>query len=407
MALPSLPKIDPNAIMAAANQQATSIYDPILQQINAQYQRERDAAIARQQQMASATDQAYASARDPLANVYNSAIKQGTELENAVSNRLKGVGDSRGADFASRLAAMGAPQTGAAEELQTTYKGADAAGFAKGMNDVGRLVSRGAEARSFLEKQPGLARQQSQAELSEALRGMFDKYTDDTGELMANLPGQVQSIYDKLYGNATDERDNQNANAWAQVKFIQEQMQANQEAKIVAAKLGDSKAARAAAAREKALNRELQVWKAQLTDTRVRELDNPQPVASGPNLKYNPDGTPNPNYNPQAGGNDNETIDTPGSAKRNRVVNAINNELFNKGQKRQWVTAAYNWNVVASRINGVMRNLGVDPNSPTGIQFRKTAFGKLGVPTGPKGNPTVGPKGRSGTVKPRTTGKPK
>jgi hypothetical protein len=260
--------------MAAANQQATSIYDPILQQINAQYQRERDAAIARQQQMAAATDQAYASARDPLANVYNSAIQQGTELENAVSNRLKGVGDSRGTDFAARLAQMGAPQTGAAQELATKYKGADAAGFAKGMNDVGRLVSRGAEARGFLEKQPGLARQQSQADLAKSLQEMFSDYSDQTGELMANLPGQVQSIYDKLYGTASEENEARNSNAWKQVAFIQEQIQANQEAKIVAQQLGDKKAARAAQAQQKALDRELAQWKAQLSqETQIRGQD--------------------------------------------------------------------------------------------------------------------------------------
>jgi hypothetical protein len=225
--------------------------------------------------VASATDQAYANARDPLANVYNSAIKQGTELENAVSNRLKGVGDTRTADFAARLAQMGAPQTGAAEELATKYKGADAAGFAKGMNDVGRLVSRGAEARGFLEKQPGLARQQSQAELAKSLDEMFKGYTDETGDIMAKLPGEVQSIYDKLFGNATSERNDQNQNAWQQVKFIQEQLAANQEAKVVAATLGDKKAVRAAAANDKALNRELQRWKAQLSAETSLATDNP------------------------------------------------------------------------------------------------------------------------------------
>jgi hypothetical protein len=405
VALPGLPKLDPAAIMAAANQQAKGITDPILAQINAQYQRERDAAIARQQQMAAATDQAYASARDPLANVYNSAIQQGTELENAVSNRLKGVGDSRSSDFAARLAQMGAPQTGAAQELATKYKGADAAGFAKGMNDVGRLVSRGAEARSWLEKAPGLARQQSQAELATALQEMFSDYSDDTGELMANLPGQVQSIYDKLYGTASDERNDQNANAWAQVKFIQEQIAANQEAKVVAATLNDKKAARAAAAEDKRLNRELQRWKAQLqADTSTANDNPPTPttkVMGNKTYQWNGSTWVPIGPAPAGTGDEDETVDTPGSAKRGRVVNAINNELFVKGQKRQWVTAAYNWNIVTTRINGVMRNQGVDPNSPLGIQLRKNAFTKLGVTTGPKGNPTMGPKGRSGSDRPR------
>jgi hypothetical protein len=382
MALPSLPKIDPNALMATANQQAQGIYSPILAQINAQYQRERDAAIARQQQMAQATDQAYASARDPMANLWNSAIQQGTELENAVSNRLKGIGDTRGTDFAARLAQMGAPQTGAAQELATTYKGADAAGFAKGMNDVGRLVSRGAEARSFLEKQPGIARQQSQKELAEALREMFESYSDNTGELMANLPGQVQSIYDKLYGQRTDEREAQNTNAWKQVQFIQEQIQANQEAKIVAAQLGDKKAARAAQARQKALDRELQMWKAQLqAETDAATPSKPSAKSSAANRKFNPDGSPNPNYTPPTAAKDSGGGVTAAQKRlrQNQAKADIRRELLNpdtqqlrqgwKNQPRGKIEAA---------INAILKDNGISTNSPEGRSIRRSFTLRVG-----------------------------
>jgi hypothetical protein len=387
VALPSLPRIDPNAIMAAANQQAKGITDPILAQINAQYQRERDAAIARQQQMAAATDQAYASARDPLANVYNSAIRQGTELENAVSNRLKGVGDTRGTDFAARLAQMGAPQTGAAQELATTYKGADAAGFAKGMNDVGRLVSRGAEARSWLEKAPGLARQQGQADLSKELQEMFSDYSDDTGELMANLPGQVQGIYDKLYGTANDERDAQNTNAWKQVAFIQEQIQANQEAKIVAQQLGDKKAARAAAAEDKRLNRELQIWKAQLSaDTRVATDNPPAPTTKVMgNKTYQYDQATgkwvvigNAPAGSGGGGAGGETA-AQKRLRQNQAKTDIRRELLNpntqqlrqgwKGQPRGKIEAA---------INAILKDNGIPPGSPEGKNIRRSFTARLG-----------------------------
>jgi hypothetical protein len=378
--------------MAAANQQATSIYDPILQQINAQYQRERDAAIARQQQMAAATDQAYASARDPLANVYNSAIQQGTELENAVSNRLKGVGDSRTTDFASRLAQMGAPQTGAAQELATTYKGADAAGFAKGMNDVGRLVSRGAEARSFLEKQPGLARQQSQKDLSEELREMFEGYTDQTGELMANLPGQVQSIYDKLYGTASDERNDQNANAWAQVKFIQDQIKANQEAKVVAATLGDKKAARAAAAEDKRLNRELQVWKAQLSaDTRVATDNPPAPTTKVMgNKTYQYDQATGKwvvigNAPAGSGAKPKGNTAAQQRLRENQAKADIRRELLNpetqqlrqgwKGQPRGKLEAA---------INRILKQNQIKTDGPVGKSIRRAIMGNLGYKLPPR-----------------------
>src|SRR5688572_24779973 len=122
MALPSYTPPNPDPIWGQANQQAQSIYQPILDQINAAYDRERQAAIARQAQLAQATDAAYQSARAPMEQLWSNAIQQGTTLENAVSNRLKGVGESRTADFASRLASINAP-TGA-EDLSKTYQGA-------------------------------------------------------------------------------------------------------------------------------------------------------------------------------------------------------------------------------------------------------------------------------------------
>jgi hypothetical protein len=282
---------------------------------------------------------------------------------------------------------MGAPQTGAAEELQTTYKGADAAGFAKGMNDVGRLVSRGAEARGFLEKQPGLARQQSQAELAKALQEMFSDYTDQTGELMANLPGQVQSIYDKLYGQRTDERDAQNTNAWKQVAFIQEQVQANQEAKIVAAKLGDQKAARAAAAREKALGRELEVWKAQLAaDTRVATDNPPTPttkVMGNKTYQFNPaTGAWEVIGNAPAGSGGGGTGGETAAQKRlrqNQAKTDIRREFLNPNtqQLRQgWKDQPRG--AIERAINGILNDNGVPANSAEGKTIRKSFMTRMG-----------------------------
>jgi hypothetical protein len=239
------------------------------------------------------------------------------------------------------------------------------------MNDVGRLVSRGAEARSFLEKQPGLARQQSQAELANALKEMFDSYSDDTGELMANLPGQVQSIYDKLYGQQSDENEARNTNAWKQVQFIQEQIQANQEAKIVAAQLGDKKAARAAQARQKALDRELAVWKAQLSQqTQIRGQDITVRGQDMTDARVR------------------ETSDTgvgPGETaaqkrlRQNQAKTDIRRELLNpntqqlrqgwKGQPRGKIEAA---------INAILKDNGIPPGSPEGRNIRRSFTTRLG-----------------------------
>jgi hypothetical protein len=265
--------------------------------------------------------------------------------------------------------------------LATKYKGADAAGFAKGMNDVGRLVSRGAEARGFLEKQPGLARQQSQKELADQLREMFEGYTDQTGELMANLPGQVQSIYDKLYGTASEENEARNSNAWKQVAFIQEQIQANQEAKIVAQQLGDKKAARAAQAQQKVLDRELQMWKAQLQAETTQRGQN----ISAETADENRAATNARAARSQTAAKPKGNTAAQQRLRENQAKADIRRELLNpetqqlrqgwKGQPRGKIEAA---------INRILKQNQIKTDSPVGKSIRRAIMGNLGYKLPPR-----------------------
>lgn len=372
--LPVYAPPDRTAVMGEANTTAQSIYQPLLDQIRQRYERQRQESIARQQATQAATQQAYAQARDPMANLWNSAIGQATTLENAVSNRLKGVGDSRGTDFAAKLAQIGAPETGAAQELATTYQGADAANFASGMSDVGRLVSRGAEARSWLEKQPGLAAQQSQAELAQALNELAGLEMDESGEITANIPGQVQELFDRIYGQKEQAGKDVYEDKWTRIKHLDQQKKDAMEAKLVAREMGD-KAAEAAANRE--LKRIDQEIKMRGQDITVRGQDLTAATSTANNIRTN---TPKPGAKSK-----NDSVNTPGSAKQNRArQNAwssvaaggggFNTDILRKLKQHPNSSDA----IINTAINNSLRSTGVNPNSALGKALRKEVRTRLG-----------------------------
>jgi hypothetical protein len=369
--LPTYTPPNQDETMAGANRAAQGIYEPLLADIARRYAEQRSAAMQRQRATAAATQQAYTAAREPLANVYNSAIGQATTLENAVSNRLKGQGESRTADFAAKLAQMGAPETGAAQELATTYQGADAAGFASGMSDVGRLVSRGAEARGWLEKQPGLAAQQSQAELAQALQELMSDENDEVGGITANIPGQVQELFDRMYGQADDRAKGQYEDKWTKIKYLDDQRKQAQEDKIIAREMGN-KAAEAAADRElKRIDQEIKMRGQDitvrgqnvtargqdLTDTRVRDLA-PKPGAPKP---------PKPPTVPQ----------------RRVAINSIYNTFLKPNQTGQlkdkffYANPKHLQSKLVTSINSELKGQGINPNSPEGKAIRQAVLTRL------------------------------
>lgn len=386
--LPVYTPPDRTAVMGEANTQAQGIYEPLLAEITRRYEQQRQEAAARTAATQAATQKAYADARDPMANLWNSAIQQGTTLENAVSNRLKGVGDTRGADFAAKLAAMGAPQTGAAQELATTYQGADAAKFASGMNDVGRLVSRGAESRSWLEKQPGLAAQQSQAELAEALNELAKGQMDESGELTANIPAQVQELFDKIYGQKEQAGKDVYEDKWTRIKHLEQQKKDAQEAQLVAREMGDKAAEARAKAEAKRIDQEIKMRGQDITvrGQDITEANNVRStsVTEANNIRSNT----KKNTTPKGRTDEQQRLR---EAAANKGIKEL---LFRRdkggrvtNQQADWVTQSKNWNQVAQKINAVLRENGISINSPNGIRLRKAAFSRLGIKTGAGGNP--------------------
>ncbi len=187
---------------AQARVQGTT--NPILEMLKRRQEQEEGRTRGVAEATATGMDKAYAAAREPLQGVYNSAIGQATAIEEAVSKRLQGEGAEAGQDFAAKLAAMGAPtQAQSSAQLATDYKGANAAEYAKGMGDVGSLVSRGAEARAYLEKQPALARQGVMSDMAKGLRELSERYGGQRSEIAASIPGQIQAMFDNLKGEAT------------------------------------------------------------------------------------------------------------------------------------------------------------------------------------------------------------
>jgi len=383
MALPNIPGINTQNIWGQANQQAQGIYGPLLAQIAAQYDRDKQEAINRQAQMASATDQAYQSARPQVEQLWQQAIQEGQNLETSVADRLKGVGEKSSADYQQRLAGINAP-TGAGIDLQGIYSGASGAGYAKGMNDVSRLQGRKAESLDWLTKAPGLARQQSQGELAQALNDLYKGYQDKSGDLTSHIPGEVQNIYDKLYGQATDERNTRVENAWKQVQYYEETQQRLAQQKAAAQALGQKKEAARIAAQQKQADRELSRWKAELQaettqrgqDITARGQDMTDARARDP--KLHPPAKPGGDSDPKV----------QRRLKMNHATAILQQEFYNgktRNYRDKWVEASTGMGkekraqAAAQFINMTLTDSGIDPNSKEGRAIKVGWLKRLGI----------------------------
>lgn len=380
--LPAYTPPNRDEIWGEANTQAKSIYEPILKMI--QDRQARDSAEARARSAASVegATKAYAEQRPKLEGLYNSAIGQATAVTEAVSKRLAGTSTERGEDFAKRLAAMGAPETGSVQDLSALYSGATSANYAIDMNDVNRLVSRGAEARAYNEKAPLLFRQQSEADLSEALNELTKTYGDQSGEIIANVPGQVSELFDKLYGQRDTEAKSVYESKWERINYLNQQKKDALNAKIAAIEIGDKRAEAAARAAEKAIDQEIARLKVDATirgqDITVRGQD---VTARGQDIAAN---TADKNR-AAGGGNDNDNVNTPGSAKQNRARQnawsavASQGGAFNKDilrKLKQYPKSADA--IINTAINNSLKSTGVNPNSALGKSLRQEIRTRLG-----------------------------
>lgn len=204
-ARPAYRPVDEADTWAVAKARASEISDPILRAIAQRQIREEERARADSAAQLAATQRAYSDAVAPTKAIYDTAIGQASTLNESVANRLAGQGQVDAKALADRLAQIGAPGASqTSSDLGKAYTSAAAVGSAKDTAEVQNLVSRSAEQQAFLEKQPGLAAQESAATLATSLRDIGDRYSDQRSEIEANIPAQIQQLYDNLFGQRSD-----------------------------------------------------------------------------------------------------------------------------------------------------------------------------------------------------------
>lgn len=355
---PSQTFVDPNTgeIWSEADRRVRERVNPILALLERRQAEEEATARATTEQINVNTDAAYAKAREPLANVYNQGIQQATSIEEAIAKNLRGEGAQAGSELAAKLAAINAPDAAAStQDLAQTYQGAGGAEYAKGMSSVQSLVGRAAEAKAWLEKQPGLARQQTAQDLMEALTEIAKGYREEREDITAGIPGQIQDLYETLFGQKTEESRYQREQSRLSADTAEERRRyglerkdklrqernaeraARQEAKdravAIALARGDKKEA-------KRLDMEYKMWAKQY-DRQTKILTQREPGVQDPGTgeRYilDQNGNPvalNPNYVPPTkpkpkDGTVNDTYRTPGSKKQERVWQTAMNSVWN------------------------------------------------------------------------------
>lgn len=426
---------DPNTgqIWAEAERRTREMVNPLLQRIDQRMAEEQ--ALARQEAERQNTgfDASVAKARPELAGAYDTGIQQASAVEEAVRKNLAGEGATAGAALAEKLKAINAPGTEVAD-LAGVYSGAGGAGYASGMSDVSNLVSRAAEAKAWLEKQPLAFREQTAQDLADALSEIGSDYRGQRADIEAGIPAQIQNLYESLFGQATDKSrfDYERKLGVSDRAEDRRRYDAELRAKTAA----DSRANRLAERKA-----ELESWLAAVesgNDLEAKRLKNQAAknertwrakqarldreashanALIGAGYTYDEEGnlvspepdrninTPsdrdryiideqgnviglNPNYRPEKPGKGSDPK-VQMRLKMNTASKNIRNILFNPNSQtqRDWVTNAKSWNDVVPRINAEISDAGINPQSPQGIELRKNAFRRLGVQTGPNGNP--------------------
>jgi hypothetical protein len=380
------------SLQGAATQQAEAIFNPILEMLARRQEEERQAALQQQQANVAAVTKAYGDAREPTAQMYNAAIGQSTAVEEAIAKRLRGEGGEAGADFARKLAEMGAPQADAqATENAKRWTNSEGVGYTLGMNDVSRLISRAAGARDYLERQPGIAQEESQAALLETLRQLSEDYGSQRDKITAEMPGKILDLQQGLYEREWKQREyiDQVKEKAAAQKAANEELYLKQ--KLTMQQLGQTaklKALdRAFKARQAALDRDLKYELEQMNQSGQDRRDNPTAVASGPNMKFNPDGTPNPNYDPAT----KPTNKPQTGARSGAVFNTLWSALTNGGNLRD--RFAYSQKpdaAINAEINRILAANKVPQNERAAL--RRMAFKRLNGIKSRKGDTYKSPK---------------
>lgn len=297
----SVNPVDP--LIDRANTVAGQLYAPLLEKLGAARRAGEANAQAAYGVHASALEKALQGTAAPVSQAFGKGVASAAVANDALANRLNNVGTVESGNLAAKLAQINASPDGAAE-LTKSYQGASNAGFAWDTADLQHLLGRKAEAESYQGKLPGIARLTANQDLQSALSEQRRAYAQQENEYNTAAVNQAG----KLYGDFKAEEAQAKRDKQEMIRQTQE-LAAREKASLraLAAAAVTTAEKNAYKEQEKALDRQLKWDIANLNANTRIATDNPPAaskppaVASAPNRKFNPDGTPNKNYVPPSG----------------------------------------------------------------------------------------------------------
>lgn len=415
------PVVDP---WQEAQNRATAMSRPYLDYLSQQQAQEAANARAAATQRKADLDASYALQTPIIDKNYGKAIAANAAIEDAVSKHLATSGAESAATLRSQLEQIGAKGTDAdVAALEQMWKGAAGAEYATGTSDIQNLVSNQAAAHELLGKQQISDTTQIGRDLESGLSALAKEYGMAKADVLKSMPEQIQNLVainrqDRQDEEAKREFDVDQSEKTRQynkeyqyrnLQDIQERADARRklalETKLTAQQTMDEQTYKVWAkkfdAHQKALDRQSrkEIAAAQRTasaQSKVSGIDLTGPsnrkYITVPDANGNPTLVENPNYVPpskktkSATSSSADTVDTAGSAKRNRAFEAARAAVFNTstGRVRDTVAYAQDSNIKAMNlINAALKGQGVDPYSKAGSQIRQSLWAFLdGKPAG-------------------------
>lgn len=378
----SKPPVDP--LIARSNSVIQQMFSPLFAQLGQQ----RAAAEANTRNAynahASALEAALAARSGAVSQPFDTAVASAAAINDAVANRLNNVGSAQSNDLRAKLARISA-DPGAAAQLAQNYTGAANAGFARDAAALQHLVGRRGEAVSYANKLPGLGRLSASNDYASALNQLRSNFASREAGLQEDVARGAMSLYDTFRQENQAERQMREQARQAELDRRQEDKQALMALRAAAL---DKATERAYDQQIRNMERqwelEDQQWEAQ-QDAIDRASGGSDAKLTGPaNQKWitvNGQIVKNPNYVPptkaKPKGSTNDTWQTVGSAKRERVINTIRNKIINPDFGRirdQIVNSPTPDRMISNMIWREMRLLGIPPTSAAGKKLWRDIF---------------------------------
>lgn len=287
---------------------------PVIANIQADYARQQKAGASAIAAGGKSLMDAFAQYAPAEKQAYDQATGQMTSLNTALANRLQGVGSGLQGELAQKLAAINAPgaqQQAVAVGTGAIGAGAANAGFASGAANISDLIARGAAARDYGAKLPGIAARIGATNLRDLAAQTESGRAKAVGAIRAQIPGMMATTLgqlrteelNKAIFRANTDKAQQAETAQTQRTQLQIDAANARAAAANATRVGvanqtsaDKAAARAAAADKAAAGKKGASQKAILATRNKAANDAVKYAASLHKIPYMPGVGPDPNY---------------------------------------------------------------------------------------------------------------